>query len=168
MLVAVVPALGDEKPTKTEAQKYNDAIELANRRLFSAGQSWASKAGFLREEPTDLAALKAEHTKLLKTVQEVAAEMKALKVPPGKSSEQLAKAHQEFMEFQQRVVDRAIKPVMAIAEDKSLTETQKQKKALEILEKEFAGEQQLTEQLQRAQKAFLDEHGLTPMPNNKP
>jgi hypothetical protein len=141
--------------------KYNKIVVEANKRLKTAGKLYGkSLKPIFFDEEADLDEVKEAQDNLTSRVAKVHKVMKAYNVPKTKGSDELAKAHMAFLEYQKEIVEGPLNNVMELLEDPNIKPIDKKEEIQKIFEDIRKQEAQFYLDLKNAQDVYADAHGI--------
>ncbi|MCG8584763.1 MAG: hypothetical protein MI757_08650 [Pirellulales bacterium] len=153
---------GDYAPIeRSTVLKYNEMVVEANKRLKTAGKLYgkALKPVFFDEE-ADLDEVKEAQDYLTARVGKIHKVMKAYNVPKTMGSDELAKTHMAFLNYQKEMVEGPLNKVMELLEDPNLKPEDKKEEIQKVLEDMRKQEVQLYLALKNAQDAYAEAHNI--------
>jgi len=143
-----------------QAVNFNNSIAKANQKLAAAGLEFGQKVkDALSGQPGKIREVKSSYQNVLKVLDGVKADMKALSVPSSASAKKLYDAHQRFLKGQEEGA-KQFGEIVKILENNTLNAGDKQAKISQIITQIGALEQKDLVELQSAQREFAKEHNI--------
>jgi hypothetical protein len=151
--------------TVAEAKQFNDALVNANKRLENAGRDFGLAVGpAVAGNEVNLFQVRRTYNQLVQTLNEVKADMRALKVPPSQSARAFYDAHQRALAGQEQMVQNDLGEIVRLVEDPRMNKAARAQRIQEIMQRSTKREQEDLEPLRTAQREFAREYNLLLLP----
>jgi len=159
--VLLLAAAPPGRAAAQDAQAFHDAVVAANKKLKAAGFRVAQPLpALLAGNRDELPRFRDARADAVRTVKEVAEQVKALTPPDSESARALFAAERAFLEYQDRLVNRDLADLAALLEDEKLDAAERKARAEKLLDRLAREEHDALAPLQQAYARFVAEHKL--------
>jgi hypothetical protein len=158
-VVALVLLPGCKPPTVS----FNDTIVTKALKLHEAGIVYGRALGsaLASGNEKDVSKAEAAYEDVLKALTDVRNDIKALTVPPGKAAKEFQREALEFLDIEERLINRDFKDMLRITKEKGTNQADKSKRVNDILAKAVKIEKEHLEWLKDAQRKYAEENKIT-------
>jgi hypothetical protein len=158
--IAVIALLPGCKPPTVA---FNDAIVSKAQKLHEAGVAYGRAVGRAIDSgnEADISKAEAAYEDVVKALTSVRNDIKALVVPPGKAAKEFQREALEFLDIEERLVDRDMKELLRLTKNKGMKLAEKSKRVNEIITKSVKIEKEHLEWLKDAQRKYAEENKIT-------